>query len=86
MHISLNRLSQLFSTHKDLKKKIEAMEKKYDEKFRIVLEAIKQLLEREETPRKKIGVTIKEKQKYYLKSKSQSSNGLVLTPHENVPL
>jgi phage regulator Rha-like protein len=77
---AFTQLRRLLSTHKDLKKKIEAMERKYDENFRIVFEAIKQLLEPDETPRKEIGFTIKEKQKAYVKSKPQLSNGLVLTP------
>ena len=42
-------------THKGLKRKIEAMEKKYDEQFRIVFEAITQLIEEDEKPKKKIG-------------------------------
>ena len=57
----------MLSTHKDLKKKIESMEKKYDEKFQIVFEAIKQLLEPPEKPKKKIGYTVKEKQRAYRK-------------------
>jgi hypothetical protein len=42
----------MLSTHEDLRKKIEAMEKKYDQQFQVVFEAIKQLLEAEEKPRK----------------------------------
>ena len=53
------------ATHKDLKKKIEAMEKQYDENFKIVFEAIKQLLETDVKPKKQIGFTIMEKQKAY---------------------
>jgi phage regulator Rha-like protein len=66
---AFNQLRQMLSTHKDLKKKIEAMEKKYDQQFQIVFEAIKQLLETESKPRKKIGFTVKEKQKTYGKNK-----------------
>jgi hypothetical protein len=40
-------------SHTDLKHKIEAMEKKYDEQFRIVFEAITQLIEEDEKPKKK---------------------------------
>ena len=64
---AFTQLRQMLSTHKDLKKKIEAMEKKYDENFKIVFEAIKQLLKTESKPRKKIGFTVKEKQKAYAK-------------------
>jgi hypothetical protein len=41
------------------------MEIKYDEQFQIVFEAIKQLLSEEDKPKKKIGFTVKEKQKIY---------------------
>jgi len=77
---AFTQLRQLLSTHKDLKKKIEAMEKKYDENFRIVFEAIKQLLEAPEKPKKKIGYTVKEMQKVYSKSKLQRPDDLTLTP------
>ena len=39
------KLKEMLSTHKDLKQKIEEMEKKYDYQFKIVFDAIKQLLE-----------------------------------------
>jgi len=66
---TFTQLRQMLSTHEDLKKKIETMEKKYDQQFQIVFEAIKQLLETEAKPRKKIGFTVKEKQKAYGKGK-----------------
>jgi hypothetical protein len=45
----------MLATHKDLEKKIEEMESRYDEQFRVVFEAIRQLLVEDEKPRKKIG-------------------------------
>jgi hypothetical protein len=69
---AFTQLRQMLSTHEDLKKKIEAMEKKYDQQFQIVFEAIKQLLETESKPRKRIGFTVKEKQKAYGKSKKRA--------------
>jgi hypothetical protein len=39
------RLRRMLLTNRDLRRKIEAMEKKYDRQFAIVFEAIKQLLE-----------------------------------------
>jgi hypothetical protein len=59
------KLREMMATHKDLKRKIESMEKKYDEQFQIVFEAIKQLIETDEKPKKRIGFTAKEKQKAY---------------------
>jgi hypothetical protein len=64
---AFTQLRQMLATHKDLKRKLEAMEEKYDEQFRIVFEAIKQLLEADDKPKKKIGFTIKEKQKRFKK-------------------
>jgi len=75
---AFTQLRKMLSTHKDLKRKIESMEKKYDEQFQIVFEAIKQLLTEEDKPKKKIGFTVKEKQKAYVKSvkkKKPSTDG-----------
>jgi len=66
---AFTQLRQMLSTHKDLKKKIETMEKKYDQQFQVVFEAIKQLLEADAKPRKKIGFTVKEKISKYGKKK-----------------
>ncbi len=49
------QLRQMILSHDDLRRKIEAIEKKYDKQFKIVFEAIKELLRIESTPRKKIG-------------------------------
>jgi len=42
---AFTQLRRMLLTNTDLRRKIEAMEKKYDRKFAIVFEAIKQLLE-----------------------------------------
>ena len=39
------KIRELMITHKDLRQKIEEMERKYDRQFQIVFEAIKKLLE-----------------------------------------
>jgi len=78
---AFTQLRQMLSTHQDLKKKIETMEKKYDQQFQVVFEAIKQLLEADAKPRKKIGFTVKEKQKAYGKSKPKKAlDEFSLTP------
>ncbi|MCP4624901.1 MAG: ORF6N domain-containing protein [bacterium] len=61
---AFTQLRSMLATKEDLKRKIEAMEKKYDEQFRIVFEAITQLIEEDEKPKKKIGY-IKEGQTRY---------------------
>jgi len=38
------KMRQLLSTHKELKEKIETMEKKYDRNFKVVFTAIKELM------------------------------------------
>jgi len=58
------KLRQMYISHKDLNRKIASMERKYDEQFQIVFEAIKQLIEEDEKPKKKIGY-VKEKQTTY---------------------
>lgn len=49
------KLRQMLATHADLKRKIEAMEKKYDKQFAIVFQVIQELMTPPEKPRKKIG-------------------------------
>ena len=49
------QLRRLMDTNLDLARKIETLEKKYDEKFATVFEAIKQLISTPEPPRKQIG-------------------------------
>jgi hypothetical protein len=55
------RLRQMLATHKDLAGKLAALEKKYDDQFKIVFEAIAELMAPPEKPRKKIGFEVKEK-------------------------
>jgi hypothetical protein len=59
------RLRQMAVAHKDLLQKVEAMEKKYDQQFQIVFEAIKRLMAPTEKPPKKIGFQLREKRASY---------------------
>lgn len=52
---AFTKLRTMLLTHEDLKRKIEDMEDKYDEQFRIVFQAIKQLLQEDDKPKRKIG-------------------------------
>ena len=56
------RMRQLLASQKGLMEKILAMEKKYDKQFKIVFEAIRQLMIEEEKPKCQIG--------FYLQGKS----------------
>ena len=52
---TFTKLRGILTTHKDLQRKIEDMESKYDEQFKIVFEAIRQLLEPPPVPEKPKG-------------------------------
>jgi hypothetical protein len=52
---TFTRLREMLMSNEELKKKVEAMEQKYDHQFAIVFEAIKKLLESPEKPVRKIG-------------------------------
>jgi hypothetical protein len=54
------RLRQMLSAHKDLKRKLAALERKYDDQFKIVFEAIAELMTPPEKPPRKIGFEVKE--------------------------
>jgi hypothetical protein len=77
---SFVRLRKMLAAHKDLDRKLAGLEKKYDEQFKLVFEAIHQLMTPPEKPKKKIGYTVKEKKKAYSKSRLQKPGGLTLTP------
>jgi phage regulator Rha-like protein len=53
-------LRKMISSHADLKRKLVALEKKYDQQFKIVFEAIRALMSPPEKPRKRIGFEVKE--------------------------
>ena len=53
--ITFTKLRELLATHKDIQRKIEDMESKYDQQFKIVFEAIRQLLEPPPVPEKSKG-------------------------------
>ena len=49
------KLRELIATHKDLARKLNDMEKKYDAQFKVVFDAIRQLMIPPETKKRKIG-------------------------------
>ena len=49
------QLRKLISTHKDLVAKINELEKRYDEQFKLIFTALRQLVQKENEPRKRIG-------------------------------
>ena len=49
------QLRRMMDSNHDLARKIEAMEKKYDEQFAVVFDAIKRLIAEEQRPKRRIG-------------------------------
>jgi hypothetical protein len=49
------KLREMIASHKDLAKRLDELEKKYDKQFKVVFEAIRQLMIPPEPKRKKIG-------------------------------
>jgi hypothetical protein len=49
------RLREMLSTHANLARKLAALEKKYDAQFRVVFDAIRDLMAPPNTPRRTIG-------------------------------
>jgi hypothetical protein len=66
---TFTRLREFLATHEELGRKIEQMEKKYDSQFKIVFEAIRQLMIPPTAPKRKIGFDLKEEQGGYGKKK-----------------
>jgi len=48
-------LRRILGTHKELARKLEALEKKYDTQFKVVFDAIRELMKPPESPRRRIG-------------------------------
>jgi phage regulator Rha-like protein len=63
------RLRELLATHKDLARKLDEMEKKYDQQFKVVFEAIRQLITApdnvQDKPKRQIGFRIEEPKALY---------------------
>jgi hypothetical protein len=52
---TFTQIRKMLVSHKDLREKLEAMEKKYDKQFKIVFEAIHLLLKEDAKPKRQIG-------------------------------
>jgi len=59
------RLREMLATHKDLAAKLEATEKKYDAQFKVVFDAIRQLMLPPEPKKRKIGFLVRERAARY---------------------
>jgi len=50
------RLRQLLLSNKDLSRRLDELEKKYDSQFKVVFDAIRQLMQPPEPPKRRIGI------------------------------
>ena len=59
------RLREIMATHKDLVRRLNEMEKKYDAQFRVVFDAIRELMAPPDPKKRKIGFLVKERAARY---------------------
>ncbi|MFZ3122659.1 MAG: ORF6N domain-containing protein [Thermodesulfovibrionales bacterium] len=62
---TFTKLREMLLTHKDLQKKIEELERKYDMQFKVVFDAIRQLMAPPEPKKRKIGFEVRESMARY---------------------
>ncbi len=59
------KMRDALAGHRELARKLEALEKKYDARFKVVFEAIRQLMAEPQPPRKQIGFRVRERAASY---------------------
>ena len=59
------QLRKMIASNEELARKLDELEEKYDEQFRIVFDAIRALIEHDEKPPKKIGFEVSEDRSSY---------------------
>ena len=59
------KLREMIASHKDLAKRFDVLEKKYDAQFKVVFDAIRQLMTPLESEKNKIGFRVRERSKRY---------------------
>lgn len=67
---TFTKLRQALFDNKDLRKELSELKQITDERFQVVFETLDQILIADNKPKKKIGFTVKEKQRAYGKKKS----------------
>jgi len=68
------RLRELIATNKDLARHLDELEKKYDTQFKVVFDAIRQLMAPPQKPRRSIGFKVEEGRPIYRRRRRQRSN------------
>jgi hypothetical protein len=69
------RLRRILTAHQDLARKVAELETKYDDKFAIVFEAIRQLMTPPEPDKKKIGFRVEEPKGIYSPNRKHGKKG-----------
>ena len=62
---TFTRLGEMLATHKDLARRLDDLENKYDAQFKVVFDAIRQLMTPPEPKKKKIGFVVRERSAQY---------------------
>jgi len=57
---TFTRLREMLATHKELARRLDELEKKYDAQFKVVFDALRQLMAVPEPKKKRIGFRVKE--------------------------
>jgi hypothetical protein len=65
------QLRNILASHEDLARKLNELEKKYDEQFSIVFDAIRQIMSPPVSPKRKIGFHVDEKRARYRVKKQE---------------
>ena len=52
---TFTKLREMLATHRDLARRLDALERKYDTQFKVVFDAIRQLMTTPEKPKRRIG-------------------------------
>ncbi len=65
------RLRRMFIDSKELSRRLEELEKKYDKQFKIVFDVLNQLLSPPSPPKRKMGFLVKEKVARYYSKKNK---------------
>ena len=68
---TFSRLREIMASHKDLARRLDELEKKYDGQFKIVFDALRALVAAPKKPKRKIGFDLKERQARYGRKKAR---------------
>ena len=69
------KLREIISANKDLSRRLDTLEKKYDAQFKVIFDAIRQLMAPPEPKKKKIGFEVRERSaRYKTSSRTQTKD------------